>query len=90
MSIELSREARERAVTSLVRYSEVHLDTALSRIEAAELLAYVLTEIGPSVHNAALAALRAQFEERLGDTAAALEETEFGYWPAYDRTRRRG
>lgn len=90
MAIDLPREARERAVTSIVRYSELHLDQALSRIEAAELLAYVLAELGPSVHNAALTALRAQLEERLADATGALEEPEFGYWPAYDRTRRRG
>lgn len=90
MPIELSRDDRERAVTSLVRYSEVHLDQQLSRIEAAELLAYVLAEVGPSVHNAALMALRAQLEERLADATGALEEPEFGYWPAYDKSRRRG
>lgn len=88
MAIALEREARQKAIVSLQRFHETQLGQELGGVEAAELLDYILKELGPTIHNAALAALRERLADQLTESAGELMEDEFGFWPEFDRKRR--
>lgn len=88
MAIVLEREARQKAIASLQRFHDTQLGHDLGGVEAAELLEFILKELGPSIHNAAVASLRARVADRLTESAGELLEDEFGFWPEFDRKRR--
>jgi uncharacterized protein (DUF2164 family) len=90
MSIELSREARTRAIESIERYFADELDQRLGNIAAGALLGYVLQEIGPSIYNQAVADVQERWMARVSELDAEVHEDEFTYWTRRDAARRRG
>ncbi len=67
MPLTLSSPDRQRAVTALQRWAERHLDAPLGDLAAGLLLDEVLTEIGPSIYNRALADAGLHLADRLAD-----------------------
>ena len=61
MTIELSREARQLAISSIERWFLENRDEKVGNITAGALLGFILEEIGPAVYNQAVT----QVQERL-------------------------
>lgn len=77
MSVSLPDDARARAVDALRHYARTELDLDLGGLAAGFLLDFVLSEIGPSVHNRALAEAQRHLAARLADLDVELGEPEF-------------
>ncbi len=55
MTIELSRELRQQAITSIERYFRENMDEPIGNVAAGALLGFLLEEIGPTIYNKAVA-----------------------------------
>jgi uncharacterized protein (DUF2164 family) len=86
--IELPKDARERAIASIQRYAEEHLDEKMGNIAAGALLGFFLQEIGPSVYNQAVADVQEKLQARVAEVDLEVHEDEFGYWRAPGGVRR--
>jgi uncharacterized protein (DUF2164 family) len=80
MSIELSREARDRAVASIERYFADELDQRIGNVAAGALLGFFLEEIGPLVYNKAVSQVQERLQERVQELDIEFNEDEFQYW----------
>lgn len=80
MAIELSRDARSQAVTSIERYFSEELDQRIGNIAAGALLGFFLEEIGPLIYNKAVAEVQERLQERLQELDIEFHEDEFPYW----------
>lgn len=76
MPVTLSADARARAVEALRHYASAELDLDLGDLAAGFLLDFVLEEIGPSIHNRALAAAQRHLAARIADLDVELGEPE--------------
>ena len=86
--IELPKDLRERAVLSIQRYAEEHLDEKMGNIAAGALLGFFLQEIAPSVYNQAVADVQEKLQARVAELDLEVHEDEFGYWRAQGGVRR--
>lgn len=78
--LQLTDEARARAVASIRRYFAEEMDQPIGDLKAGLLLDYVLEELGPTIYNAAIADARTFFEERAADLEGVCYQAEFPYW----------
>lgn len=76
-AISFPDEARKQAVASIQQYVADNLDEEIGELKAGLLLDFILTELGPTIYNQAIADARAFFEERAADLAGACYHTEF-------------
>jgi len=88
MSVEITKEASEKAIGSIRRFCSERLEHDISELQARLLLDFMLQEIGPSVYNAAIADAQVYMRDRVADLEGACYEKEFAYWPK--ETRRAG
>lgn len=88
MSIELSKEARALAITSIERYFQEEREERIGNIAAGALLGFFLQEIGPCIYNQAVAEVQERLQLRISELDIEVHEDEFSYWPARPRTRR--
>lgn len=51
MTIELSKDDRERAIASIERFFRENMEEKIGNIAAGGLLGFFLEEIGPSIYN---------------------------------------
>jgi uncharacterized protein (DUF2164 family) len=86
VTIDLSAEAKQQAVVSIRRYFAAQFDEDIGDLKAGLLLDYFLKEIGPSIHNAAIARAQAYVADRLADLEGTCTVPEFDYW----KTRGKG
>jgi uncharacterized protein (DUF2164 family) len=82
MKIELSDDARKRAVASLRRYCAAEMDEEIGDLKAGLLLDYILHEIGPSIYNGAIADAQTYLRDRVADLEAVCSAPEFTFWDA--------
>ena len=82
MSIELSREDRQQAISSIERYFREHMDEPIGNVAAGGLLNFFLKEIGPCVYNRAVADAQERMLARTQELDIDVHEDEFGYWKA--------
>jgi uncharacterized protein (DUF2164 family) len=87
MAIELPKEQRARAITSIERYFAENMDDRIGNIAAGALLGFFLEEIGPLVFNAAVQEAQQRLQERVAELDIEIHEQEFGYWPRIDQPR---
>jgi uncharacterized protein (DUF2164 family) len=80
MPIELTREARDRAVASIERYFADELDQRIGNVAAGALLGFFLEEIGPLVYNKAVSQVQERLQERVQELDIEFNEDEFQYW----------
>ena len=80
MPIELSREARDRAVVSIERYFADELDQRIGNVAAGALLGFFLGEIGPLVYNKAVSQVQERLQDRVQELDIEFNEDEFQYW----------
>ncbi|HET7372601.1 MAG TPA: DUF2164 domain-containing protein [Gemmatimonadaceae bacterium] len=90
MPITLSKDDTARAIASIRRYFAEEIDQELGELPARLLLNFILTEIGPSVYNAAIADAQVFLRDRVADLEGACYTAEFQYWaqkPVRERPR---
>lgn len=80
MPIELPKDTRDRLIASVKRYVAEELDQEIGDLKASILLDYVLTEIGPSVYNQAVADAQKHVIARVEEMTGVVYQKEFGYW----------
>lgn len=73
----LSDPERKQAVAALQQYFRANMDEEIGDLKAGLLLDFILSELGPSVYNQAIADARTFFEERTSDLAAICYRDEF-------------
>ena len=76
-SLSLSDAARRRAVAALRQYIGANFEEEIGDLKAGLMLDFILSELGPSIYNQAIADARAFFEERTSDLAAICYRDEF-------------
>ena len=76
-SVALPDDARKQAIAALRGYFAANLDEEIGDLKAGLLLDFILSELGPSVYNQAIADARTFFEERTSDLAAICYRDEF-------------
>jgi len=75
--ISLPDAARKQAIAALQQYFRDNMDEPIGDLKAGLLLDFILSELGPSVYNQAIADARVFFEERTADLAAMCFLYEF-------------
>jgi uncharacterized protein (DUF2164 family) len=88
VSIELSREARAQALTSIERYFNESMEQRIGNIAAGALLTFFLEEIGPTVYNKAVTEVQERMQARVLELDIEVHEEEFQYWPNLARSAR--
>lgn len=69
--------ARKQAIASLQQYFADNMDQPIGDLKAGLLVDFILSELGPSIYNQAIADARTFFEERTSDLAAICYFDEF-------------
>ena len=85
MTIDISREARQEAITSIERYFKENMEEPIGNIAAGALLSYFLEEIGPLVYNKAVSDVQERLTARITDLDVEIYADPFQYWRKYDR-----
>lgn len=80
MAIELPKDIRDAAITSIQRYFEAHMDEPIGNIGAGALLGFFLDEIGPSIYNKAVADVQERLQMRVAELDIEIHEDEFQFW----------
>ena len=88
MTIELSKEDRAQAISSIERYFRENMDEKIGNVTAGGLLGFLLEEIGPSIYNQAVADVQERMQARVADLDFEVHEAEFSYWSKYDKARK--
>lgn len=88
MSIDISKEARTEAITSIERYFRENMDEKIGNIAAGALLGFFLEEIGPLVYNKAVADVQERLQARISEVDIDIHEDEFQYWRKYDKSKK--
>jgi uncharacterized protein (DUF2164 family) len=86
MAITLPPDATKRCRASLRRFFAEQLETDIGDLKADLVLDFVLREIAPSVHNAAIETAQTYLRDRVADLDGACAEPEFAYWPKAPRS----
>ena len=88
MTIEIPKEARQQAITSIERYFRENMEEPIGNVAAGALLGFFLEEIGPLVYNRAVAEVQERLQARVSEIDLEVHEDEFQYWRKYDAQRK--
>jgi uncharacterized protein (DUF2164 family) len=86
MTIEISKEARAKAIASILRYAEENFDEPLGNLAAELLLNFLLDDIGPTIYNKAIADVQERMQTRVMELDIEMQKEEFQFW--HDRRKR--
>ena len=89
MPIELPKDVRKDAISSIERFFLEIRDEKIGNIAAAELLAFFLEELAPRVYNQAVAEVQERLQQRVAELDIELHEDEFQYWHKFEKARKR-
>ena len=89
MSIDIPKDARTQAITSIQRYFEAHMEEKIGNIAAGALLGFFLEEIAPLVYNQAVTDVQERLMARISELDIDIHEEPFQYWQKYDQQRKR-
>jgi uncharacterized protein (DUF2164 family) len=89
VKIELSKQARSDAITSIQRYFQENMPEPIGNMAAGLLLNYFVEEVGPAIYNQAIADAQARIQQRMSDLEGELYAPEFQYWPNIERKRKK-
>ena len=89
MSIDISKDARTQAITSIQRYFEANMEEKIGNIAAGALLGFFLEEIAPLVYNQAVSDVQERLMARISELDIDIHEEPFQYWQKYDQQRKR-
>ena len=76
-AITISDIARKQAIASLREYCSDNMDEEIGDLKASLMLDFILTELGPTIYNQAIADAGAFFEERVADLGGVCYQVEF-------------
>jgi uncharacterized protein (DUF2164 family) len=88
MTVELTKQARATAITSLQRYFEENMPEPIGNLAAGLLLDFFMEEVGPVIYNQAIADGQVRMQQRVADLSGELFADEFQYWPRVDSKRK--
>jgi uncharacterized protein (DUF2164 family) len=88
MSIEIPKDARTQAISSIERYFSENMEEKIGNIAAGALLGFFLEEIAPIVYNKAVADVQERLQARVMEIDIEVHEDEFQYWRKLDRPRK--
>ncbi|MFZ6673598.1 DUF2164 domain-containing protein [Undibacterium sp. Xuan67W] len=88
MSIDIPKEIRTRAISSIERYFQENMDEKIGNLAAGALLSYFLEEIGPVIYNQAVTDAQQRLAARVQELDFEVHEEEFQYWQKFDRKRK--
>jgi uncharacterized protein (DUF2164 family) len=91
VALELSKQQRAAAISSLQRYFNENLnsvDASIGDLPASLLLNFFLEEIGPVIYNQAISDAQTRLSQRVADLNGELYADEFQYWPRADAKRK--
>lgn len=74
MTIEISKEARTQAVTSIERYFRENMEEKIGNVAAGGLLSFFLEELGPIVYNRAVADMQERLQARIMELDIEVHE----------------
>lgn len=80
MAIELSKETRKAAVSSIERYFDANMEEKIGNVAADALLQFFIEEIGPSIYNKAVSDVQTRMQSRVMELDVEVYEDEFRYW----------
>lgn len=80
MTIELSKDARKEAVSSIEKFLQENQDDLGGNIGAAHLLDFFLVEVAPTIYNKAVSDVQQRLQARIADIESEVFEDEFQYW----------
>ena len=87
MTIEISKEVRAQAVTSIERWFRENMDEPIGNITAGALLGFFIEEIGPLIYNKAVLDVQERLQAQIGELDIEVHEEPFEYWRKFDRKR---
>jgi uncharacterized protein (DUF2164 family) len=87
ITLELDKQQRAAAISSLKRYFEENLDP-IGDLPATQLLNFFLEELGPVIYNQAIGHAQIRLAQRVTDLNGELYADEFQYWPRNDAKRK--
>ena len=88
MTVELSKQARATAISSLQRYFEENMPEPLGDLPSGLLLNFFMEEIGPAIYNQAIRDAQERMQQRAADLDGELYADAFQYWPKIDAKRK--
>jgi uncharacterized protein (DUF2164 family) len=88
MTIEISKDLRTQAISSIERYFSENMEEKIGNIGAGALLGFFLDEIAPIVYNKAVADVQERLQARVMEIDIEVHEDEFQYWRKFDRPRK--
>jgi len=80
MAIELPKDLRAEAPTSLERYLGENFEERVGNIAASALLTFFIEEVGPVIYNKAVADVQERLAARVQELDLEIHEDEFQYW----------
>jgi uncharacterized protein (DUF2164 family) len=80
MSLELAKEQRQQAISSIERYFRENMDEPIGNIAAGALLGFFMEEIGPTIYNKAVSDVQERLMARVIELDLDVHEDEFRYW----------
>lgn len=89
MTIEIPKEARKEAISSIERYFRENMDEPIGNLAAGALLGYFLEELGPLVYNQAVADVQERLQARVAELDIEVHEDAFQYWRKFDREKKK-
>ncbi len=88
MPIELSKETKQEAITSLQKYCQENLEMEIGNIAVGALFNFIVEEIGPSIYNKGVADAQERMQTRVSELEYEVFEDEFQYWRKTERQKR--
>jgi len=88
MTIEISKEARQLAITSIQRYFLENMEEPIGNIGAGALLGFFLEEVGPLVYNKAVTEVQERLQLHISEIDLEMHEDQFQYWRMYDKQKK--
>ena len=88
MTIELPKDVRQQAISSIERYFQENMDEKIGNIAAGGLLGFFVEEIGPVIYNMAVAEVQERLQTRVMEIDLEVNEDAFQYWRKYDQAKK--
>jgi uncharacterized protein (DUF2164 family) len=89
MTIELSKEVRQQAISSIERYFLENMEEKIGNITAGALLGFFVDEIGPVIYNMAVAEVQERIQSRVMEIDQEVYEDPFQYWRKHNSVKKR-
>ena len=79
--VRLSKDTHQAAMDSLLQFFDRELGEPIGNLAAAELLDFILIELGPLMYNQAVVDVQARLQSTLLDLDQEMHQDELPFWP---------